>query len=240
MQNSKEPTLKIYGDKVSQPVRSVLLFCELNKIKFNFIKISIAKNEHYTNEEFKKVNPLGKMPAISYTDNSGKTFNLAESCTILRFLCEVYKVDNKWYPRNDIYRRSLIDQYLDWHHANTRHMFVSVIVRKLMVPNMNKLGGEFAEKAKLYVDTSSEVLKLLKKFDAIFNERMFIVDDEISIADLIFACEVYQIIMIGYDLTQYPNLWKYLCRINEMPEAKKVNEDLERVVANIKKRNAKF
>jgi len=239
MQNNTQ-TLKIYGDKISQPVRSVLLFCELNKIPYNFIPINILKGEQHTNEELQKVNPSKKMPAISYSDNTGKTFNLAESCSILRFLSEIYKVDEKWYPRNDIYRRSLIDQHMDWHHSNTRHIFSGAIVKKMMVPKMLKLGGEFAEKAKLFVDTSSQIPILLKKFDEIFSERKFIVDDQISIADLIFSCEVYQIKILGYDLTQYPNLWKYLCRINETPEAMKINDTLEKLDASLKKRNAKF
>lgn len=240
MQNNNHQTLKVYGDKISQPVRSVLIFCELNNIPYQFVPILLAKKEQYTNKEFLKVNPLGKMPAISYTDDSGKTFNLSESSTILRFLSEVYKVDEKWYPRNDIYRRSLIDQHMDWHHSNTRQIFSGAIVKKLMVPNMIKSGGELAEKAKLFVDTSSQIPVLLKKFDEIFKQRKFIVDDEISIADLIFSCEVYQIKILGYDLTQYSNLWKYLCRINETPEVKKINEDFEKLDARLKKRNAKF
>jgi len=240
MDKNSQSKLKIYGDKISQPVRSVLLFCELNKIKYEFIKISLAQGDQFTNSEFKKVNPQGKVPAISYIDSNGKTFELSESCTILRFLSDIYKVDNKWYPKDNIFRRSLIDQYLDWHHSNTRSIFTGAIFKKMMVPKLIKLGGEFAEKAKLIVDTSSQIPKMLVYFDKILQKRSYIVDDEISIGDLIFSCEVYQIKILGYDLTKYENLWKYLCKINESVEAKKVNDDLEKLDKKLKSRNAKF
>ncbi len=236
--------LKVYGDKLSQPVRSVLLFCELNNIPYEFINISLAKGEQYSNEEFKQISPLSKVPAISFYDPQNikfnKTFNLTESCTILRFLSEVYDVNKKWYPKDNIFRRSLIDQFLDWHHSNTRAVFTGAIFKRIMAPKMLQLGGEFAEKAKMLMDTSSQIPKLLDYFNNLLKIRKFIVDDEISIADLIFSCEVYQIIILGYDLTKYTTLWKYLEFINEMPGAKKINEALEKVVASLKKRGAKF
>lgn len=82
--------------------------------------------------------------------------------------------------------------------------------------------------------------KLLEHFDSRLKEKKFIVDDQISIADLIFSCEVYQIKILGHDLTKYDNLWKYLCKINDMPEAKKINDELEKLNEKMKKKYAKF
>jgi glutathione S-transferase len=60
-----------------------------------------------------------------------KKFNLAESCTILRFLSDYYNVDEVWYPRNDKFRRALVDQWLDWHHLNSRFAFSNYAFNKL-------------------------------------------------------------------------------------------------------------
>lgn len=237
MENKIEKKLVIYGDKSSQPVRSVLIFCEINKIPYKFVNINLSRGEQFTNEELKKVNPHGKVPAITYTNEKGETFNLAESCTILRFLSEIYNTDKKWYARNCLYRRALIDQYLDWHHLNPRFLFTSAIIKYVMGPKIIKLGGEFEKKVKSTPETLDQIPKILSYFDKILKTRKYIIDNEISIADLIFACEVYQTKILGFDLTQYQNLWTYLQNINNIPEVKAINGDFERMYESMKKRN---
>lgn len=70
-------------------------------------------------EEFKKISPTGKLPALSDTLESGDTFNLIESHAIMRYLIERF---NKFslYPKEDLQLRATVDSYLDWHHTNTR------------------------------------------------------------------------------------------------------------------------
>ncbi|KAL2902459.1 Glutathione S-transferase T1 [Bienertia sinuspersici] len=43
-------TLKVYADRMSQPSRAVILFCKLNKINFEEIKIDLSKRQHLTPE----------------------------------------------------------------------------------------------------------------------------------------------------------------------------------------------
>ena len=54
------------------------------------------------------------MPAI--TDG---TINVYESHTIMRYLHESRECADHWYPK-DLKKRAKIDEYLDWHHSNTR------------------------------------------------------------------------------------------------------------------------
>ncbi|XP_020974849.1 glutathione S-transferase T1 isoform X4 [Arachis ipaensis] len=46
--------LKVYADRMSQPSRAILIFCRVNGIDFEEIKVDISK----------EVNPLQKVPAI--------------------------------------------------------------------------------------------------------------------------------------------------------------------------------
>jgi glutathione S-transferase len=241
MEIPKNAKLKIFGDEISQPVRSVLLFCDLNKIPYEYVKISLAKGEQYHNEDLKKINPQLKVPAISYSDSRIQNFNLAESCAILRFLADTYKVNEYWYNRTNPFRRALIEQNLDWHHLNTRYVFYYAIVKQIMAPNMIKMGGEFEKRAKLLPDTIHEIPKILKRLDNILKKQKFIVDDEISIVDLIYSQEIDQIRILGYDLKKYENLWAYIEKINSTPEGKNVNLITEKLVkkANEKRKEMK-
>jgi glutathione S-transferase len=236
--------LKIYGDEISQPVRSVLLFCDLNKIPYTYVKISLAKGEQYQNEELKKVNPNLKVPAISYSDSKVQNFYLSESCSILRFLADTYKVDEFWYNRKNPFRRALIEQNLDWHHLNTRYVFYYAIIKQIMAPNMLKMGGELAERAKTLPDTINQIPKILKHLDKLLGKQKFIVDNEMSIVDLIYSQEIDQIRILGIDLKKYENLWAYLNNINSTPEGIKVNKVTEKLIEKAnekrKKMNPKF
>jgi glutathione S-transferase len=76
--NSKK--LKLLGDYASQPSRAIFIFCLLNNIPHEIKLINVIKLEQY-DEEFKKINPNAKVPAIVDGD-----VNLFESHTILRYL----------------------------------------------------------------------------------------------------------------------------------------------------------
>ena len=70
--------------------------------------------------EFISINPAMIVPAIVEVDkNSGEKWNLFESHAILRYLAKTHNVPDHWYPQ-DILKRSLVDQYLDWHHSFLR------------------------------------------------------------------------------------------------------------------------
>lgn len=224
----------LYGDLMSQPTRSVYVFLKLNKIPFQFKLINIAKGEQLK-EDYKKINPFGKIPAITYLKSNGETFQLAESCTILRFLSDVYEVDEKWYPRTDKFRRALVDQWLDWHHLNTRYAFMNYAFNKVLKPLLESRGV----KPKITPDTTHLVPTVIKFLDKLLNKNKYIVDDTISIADLIIAAEANQLILTEFDFSPYPKFKEYLVRINQLPEFKEVNNVLESFKAKFVKK-AKF
>ncbi len=49
---------------------------------------------------------MRKVPAIVDTDNN---FSLAESHTILRYLCLKYSLPEEWYPQKDLLKQTKIN-----------------------------------------------------------------------------------------------------------------------------------
>ncbi len=220
----------VYGDYLSQPVRSIMSFLKINKLPHEFKFLNLIKGEHKT-PEFEKINPFKKVPAVLIQNNNDE-YSLGESCTILRHLSDIFEVDNKWYPRDNLKRRAMIDQWLDWHHTNTRYSMSSYVFGQLFLKNMQKAGMKSKnEKAQ---DTTPLISKILTFLDNIFSKRKFIVDDEISIADLIIACEINQLIMTEYNLSNFKNVVIYLNRINSIEEVKMVNEVFEGIMGKLK------
>ncbi|TYI53702.1 hypothetical protein E1A91_D11G023100v1 [Gossypium mustelinum] len=106
--------LKVYADRLSQPVRAVIIFCEVNGIDYEEIKVDLANREHLT-PEFAEINPMQQLPAIVHG-----SFKLFESHAILIYLASSFPgVADHWYPA-DVYKRRKIHSVLDWHHSNLR------------------------------------------------------------------------------------------------------------------------
>ena len=108
-----EKNLILFGDYHSQPSRAIFAFCLMTKIPHVVSEVKVMNLDQYK-EEFKKLNPNGKVPAI--LDHG---FNLYESHTILRYLATSRDCPDHWYP-TDFKKRAKINEYLDWHHNNIR------------------------------------------------------------------------------------------------------------------------
>jgi glutathione S-transferase len=226
MEGSKNKNnLTVYGDYLSQPFRAIICFCKLNKIPYDIKFINLGVGEHLT-EDYKKINPFGKIPAISLEQEN---FMMSESCSILRFLASYYKTNEKWYPNKDPFRRALIDQWLDWHHSNSRFAFSNFVFSKVFKPKLEEKGI----KRETY-NTEQMIGKVLGFLDKILSKRNYVADDEISIADLVLVCEINQLYLLNYDFSQYKNVESYLKKINSLKEIQEVNNIFAEIARKIK------
>ncbi|EFJ38715.1 hypothetical protein SELMODRAFT_270213 [Selaginella moellendorffii] len=177
--------LHLYIDLLSQPSRAIYIFCRVNNIEAEIHHLDLMKREHQT-PEYKAVNPMGQVPAI--VDNG---FKLFESHAILRYLATTKPgVSSNWYP-SDPLRRARIDSVLDWHHGNLRRgaaglFFNEVLAPYLGIPKDESKLAEFDKTLQASVDTIENVwLEEGGKF--------LCGESEITIADLILACEIIQL-----------------------------------------------
>nr|QBR98219.1 glutathione S-transferase theta [Diaphanosoma celebensis] len=176
--------LKLYVDLMSQPSRAIYLFLKLTKIPFDLKLVKLREGEHF-GEEFGKINPFRKVPAI---DDNG--FVLTESVAILRYLARERKVPDHWYP-SDLKKQAKVDEYLEWQHLNTR-LFCAMFFRsKFLEPMMFNRPVEEKKVARF----QGEMEKCLAQIENIWLEngkKKFIVGEEISVADLLAVCELEQ------------------------------------------------
>lgn len=108
--------LKIYGVPNSQPVRATVWLCLIKELPFEFVMTSqnrAAKQPEFLNS----MNPRGTIPAI---DDDGVI--LWESHAIAVYLCEKHGWNDLW--PTDLVQRAKVNQYLHFHHRNTRELVV--------------------------------------------------------------------------------------------------------------------
>lgn len=181
-------TLKIYADRLSQPSRAVILFCKLNGIDFEEVRIDLTKFQQFTTE-FREINPLKRIPAIV----DGR-FKLSESHAILIYLACVFPgVADHWYP-SDVFRRAKIHSVLDWHHSNLRQGSATYVFNSTLAPAFGlPLNPKKAAESEKLLSAS------LGKIESIWlkgNGRYLLGSSQPSIADISLACEIMQLELV--------------------------------------------
>ncbi|GMH22707.1 hypothetical protein Nepgr_024550 [Nepenthes gracilis] len=178
-------TLKIYADRNSQPSRAVILFCKLNGIEFEEVKIELFKREHRS-PEYAEITPMRQVPAIAHGE-----FKLFESHAILIYLaCAFPTVAGHWYP-TDLFKRAKIHSVLDWHHTNLRRGSVGYLLNAKLAPvfglPLNPQAA--AEGEKVLIASLSKIESFWLHEDG----KFLLGNDQPSIADLSLLSEVMQL-----------------------------------------------
>lgn len=108
--------IELYAHPASQPSRSVLWLCALNKIP--------AQLHYDPTKNLSDLNPRAQIPVLVDGD-----FTLSEMPAILAYLADMHNWSD-WYPQN-LQSRARIQQYLHAHHTLTR-----LATLKLMAPHV--------------------------------------------------------------------------------------------------------
>ena len=212
----------IYFDHMSQPSRAVLIYCKLAKISARFIELRVLRGDTMT-EEFSKISPSQSVPTMIHNG-----LVLYESHAILAYLADLYPVDN-WYPK-DLKTRSLIDNYMNWHHLNIR-MGCGLYL-------FNRYGA-----AILYGRSSDEMEQILTEtrdcaFDVLtknFKNGLYVAGTERpSIADLSCYCEVIGMKWAKLDFNDWEFLKKWMDEMEKIPEVREVHVVFNRLMPRVK------
>lgn len=218
MEESREiKKIILYADLISQPARAVYNLLRLNKLDFQLQSVLLYKKEHKS-EAYLKINPHGLVPAIKIVlNNQNEEIILYESATIMRFICQKFNLPQNWYSHKEenLVRRSLIDQYLDWHHGNTRRILATSVRNEFFIKKES---------------TRKEFDRLFQYLESELGKHLYIIDDEISIADLLLYNELIELSLIQYDFDNYPFIKRYIQKISQLEEVRESNFILEKVL----------
>lgn len=189
--------LIVYSDLISQPCRAVELLLEINKVPYEKVGLNLLEGEHLKHPGLKAANPNMKLPTLQ-----DGTFSLYESGAMLRYICSSRKLPDHWYPQ-DLKKRAIVDQYLDWHHTNIRKgstgWFYWQYIAKIPATDPR-------------IVTSKDTLrKSLDIFNDSYLKEKFILGAEISVADIQALSELTQHWMVGNNVyTGYANIERWV------------------------------
>jgi len=199
-------TVRVLADLMSQPARGVVIFCRAAGISHEYVPIRITAGDNKT-EEYKKLNPLGKVPVLQDGD-----FALTESVAIMRYLAREKEVPDHWYPKESK-AQARVDEFLEWQHLGTRAMCASYFLSKFLIPMTTRKPANEKSVAKALKDMEA-CLGTVEQVWLQGGNKKYIAGDKISVADILACCEMEQPVMAGYDVREGRTiLGDYMARV---------------------------
>ncbi|XP_045581204.2 glutathione S-transferase theta-1 [Procambarus clarkii] len=196
-------TLTLHVDYISQPARALLLLCRAINAPHQEKYMELLQGDHLK-KPFTDLNPFRKVPVVQDGD-----VLILESCTGLRYIASKYDSSGKWYPK-ELKARCKVDEYLDWQHLNTRAHGVGYFYNKIIVPILKKSEPDM----NVVNEHELKLGQVETQFASYFlGSKPFITGQNITIADLLAACEFEQPSAGGYQLSQ--PILEYLSRVKE-------------------------
>ncbi|KAF6733667.1 Glutathione S-transferase theta-1 [Oryzias melastigma] len=213
--------MELYLDLLSPPCRAVFLFAKTLKIPFDFKHVELAEGQQYS-EEFAKLSIVKKVPVLKDGD-----FVLTESTAILKYLARKCLVADHWFPA-DLRQQALVNEYSSWQHLNLRSHCSKVFLFKTLFPAI--MGSEVSkEKMDIALEDLRHSLDLLE--EKFLKDKLFLVSNKISLADVVAVVEVMQPFAVALDVLEgRPKLSAWRDRVKKELGEKLFQEAHERIL----------
>lgn len=196
--------IKIYGSKRSSTFRCIWLLEELG-LEYESVSVDFKKGENKT-EEYLKLNPNGKIPTM--VDDG---FVLWESLAINYYLLEKYQ--SLQLVGKTPEEHGKVNQWILWSMLHLSESLHPLLMQKFRGTPDNEV-----TKAAREVEAPRYLAVLNNQLDG----REYIVLDVFSLADLTVMSVLYSINFIGFDISDYTNIIRWMEKISERPAYKKM------------------
>lgn len=208
--------MKLYANLVSQPARAVEWISRLKMLEHELVMMEFG-SAAFKSPEFLAVNPNGLIPAIQDGD-----FSLYEGNAIMVYLAEKHGWTDL-YP-TDVHAHAKVNQYLNWHHTNTRH-----ITSKVLVPLMHtKQNTGTPEEAVMIKETPVLLNKLAENMEKLLVKDFVAESDHPTVADFAAYCEFVQLEFMGiFDFAKYTKLSAWMKSMKKVPHHDEIHEALD-------------
>jgi glutathione S-transferase len=202
--------MKLYYDPASTVCRPILLFLADHDLPVGLDHVDLATRENRSGW-YLDINPNGTVPAL--VDGA---FILTESATILRYLACL--VGSPAYP-SEARARAKVDEALDWFNTGFYRDHGYGLVYPQILPHYAILAG--ADRLAFHSERAAARLAVLDR--DMIGERAFVAGDAVSLADYFGASLVTMGEMIGFDLSPYPNVRRWLATMAARPGWEEAN-----------------
>lgn len=218
--------MKLYFHPASTTSRIVQMFAEDQGVALDYQVVDLFTGEHLK-PEFARINPNCMVPVLEDGD-----FRLTESGAILRYLAD--KAGSPAYPQ-DLKARARVNEMMDWFNANIYKDLGYGLIYPQTFPHHRRPGDEAQAGAVQWgCEKTRAWLKILDE-KLIGPDKPFVCGAQITLADYMGA-EMIALgeTLIGCDYSAYPNVSRWLNRMQALPKWGAVHEAIAGFGASLK------
>ncbi len=167
------------------------------------------RNKEHKSAEFLKINPNGKVPALTDGD-----VTLFESMAINFYLADAYK---KELLGNSVADRGLVHQWSFWASSELQDPIIQVFIQKVFMPDDKRDNSVIEENL-------AKLPALLNVLNTSLEGKTYLVGNQFSLADINTSSVASICHAIGVDLKAYPNISAWLGALADRPAFQKYQE----------------
>lgn len=200
--------IKLWGVSLSPYVRKVMVALAEKQISYELKEtlptVLLKATKQSVPVEFERVSPLGKIPALQV----GGDYMISDSSVIAEYLDLEFSSGNSLYPRNPkLYAKARwFEMYSDT--VLTSVAYQKIFLEKVVKPHVLK---EEPNKEVINCALYEELPGLLQFLNDSLQDRVWLVGENFSMADVAVVTQLLALSMAGYTLSesQYPDLKRH-------------------------------
>lgn len=237
---SSSPLFRLHTPWYSNHGQKAILVAEESGAAYSVATVNFFTSGPLSSA-YKSTNPLGVVPALELLDGSGRT--LGESRPIAKYLAENFAAASLYPSGPSGWTRALIDQWVSFEQENTTPLIFDVLDNTAFA----EVSGRQPDQEKLQAAVK-RLAAYLNYLEAALKGRRYLVNDALSLADLNFAPELFNLSQTPYasliSQAERPNVAAWVDRVRSRPSwqkvAKKAAEEMPAHVAEATKNGEKL
>ncbi len=207
--------MKLYMHPVSTACRPIRLFCAENGIAIEEEVVDLMSGAQHQ-EPYASLNPNRQVPMLVDHD-----LRLTEGSAILKYLAEKYSLPS--YPL-DIRKRAKVNEVMDWFNTGFYRDFGYNLVYPQLFPHHKRRSDEAHAATLAWGQTGSQKWLRLLNDHWIGPQNRYVAGNDLTIADYFGAGLVSIGDLIDCDLSDYPNIQRWLSNMRKLKHWDSVNE----------------
>jgi len=217
--------MKLYMHPVATTARPVRLFCAESGIVLDEEVVDLMTGAHHK-EPYASLNPSRQVPLLVDGD-----MRLTESSAILKYLAD--KHDSPAYPK-DLQKRAKVNEMMDWLNTGLMRDLGYNMVYPQLYPHHKRRSDEAQAGTIAWGQAGASKWLLLLDQHWLGGGQTYLCGDQITIADYFGASAVTLAELIDCDLSQFPNVSRWLSKMKSLKNWDSVNQVFSAMVAGNK------
>lgn len=197
----------------------VIWLCEELDLPYEVVPVDFSP-EYRKSAEWRRLNPIGKVPAMTDLDAEGKPFTMIESGAMVHYVLERYG-EGRLQPPTGSLESALFLQWSWFAEASLARPLGDMVHHRILKPEPERIPAVVAdgrERAEICLDA----------VEATLEGRDYLLGSRFSAADIMMGYSLALAQRLGLFDARYPNVVAYMGRLEGRPGFRIAFADAER------------